>query len=71
LNAVDALTWDWPWWDANTPWLIFLFGYLTFFVVAFWVHDMDSLKKKVTAVGTIWGIVLLLVLVFGVGLHWI
>ena len=71
LNAVEALTWDWPWWDANTPWLIFLFGYLTFFVVAFWVHDMDSLKKKVTTVGTIWGIVLLLVLVFGVGLHWI
>lgn len=71
LNAVNALTWDWPWWDANSPWLIFLFGYLTFFVVAFWVHDMDTLKRKTTAVGTIWALVLLLVLVFGVGLHWI
>ncbi len=71
LNAVDALTWDWSWWDANTPWLIFLFGYLTFFVVAFWVHDMDTLKQKTTAVSVIWSIVLLLVLVFGVGLHWI
>lgn len=71
LNAVNALTWDWPWWDANSPWLIFLFGYLTFFVVAFWVHDMDTLKRKITTVGTIWTLVLLLVLVFGVGLHWI
>jgi len=71
LNAVDALTWDWSWWDANSPWLIFLFGYLHFFVVAFWVHDMDTLKKKATTVGVIWGIALLLVVIFGFGLGWI
>jgi len=71
LNAVDALTWDWPWWDTNTPWLIFLFGYLHFFVVAFWVHDMDTLKKKITTIGVIWTIAILLVLIFGVGLNWI
>jgi hypothetical protein len=71
LNTVDALTWDWSWWDANTPWLIFIFGYLWFFVMAFWVHDMDTIKKKLTAVGTLWGIALVLVLVFGIGLHWI
>jgi hypothetical protein len=71
LNAVNALTWDWPWWDANTPWLIFLFGYLHFFVVAFWVHDMDTIKKKITTVGVVWGIAILLVLVFGIGLSWI
>jgi hypothetical protein len=71
LNSVNALTWDWPWWDANTPWLIFLFGYLTFFVVAFWVHDMDTIKKKINTVGVVWGIALALVLIFGVGLNWI
>jgi len=71
LNAVDALTWDWSWWDANTPWLIFFFGYLHFFVVAFWVHDMNTMKKKITTVGTIWTIAILLVLVFGLGLNWI
>ena len=71
LNAVNALTWDWSWWDANTPWLIFVFGYLWFFVVAFWVHDMDTLKKKLTAVGSIWGVAAVLVLIFGVGLNWI
>jgi hypothetical protein len=71
LNAVNALTWDWAAWDANTPWLIFIFGYLWFFVVAFWVYDMETIKKKLAAVGTIWGIALILVLIFGVGLHWI
>ncbi len=71
LNAINALTWDWPWWDASSPWLIFLFGYLWFFVVAFWVHDLSDIKKQVRAVGVIWGIAVLLVLIFGVGLHWI
>ena len=71
LNAVDALTWDWSWWDTNTPWLIFLFGYLHFFVVAFWVHDMDTMKKKIITVGIIWAIAILLVLIFGLGLNWI
>ena len=71
LNAVDALTWDWPWWDANTPWLIFLFGYFHFFVVSFWVHDMDTIKKKAATVGVIWAIAILLILVFGIGLDWI
>jgi len=71
LNAVDALTWDWSWWDANSPWLIFLFGYLHFFVVAFLVHDMDTIKKKITATGVIWTIAILLVLIFGLWLNWI
>ena len=71
LNKIDALTWDWPWWDATTPWLIFLFGYLWFFVVAFWVHDMNDIKKQAKVVGTLWGIVAVLTLVFGVFLGWI
>ncbi|NQT61464.1 MAG: hypothetical protein HQ556_00770 [Candidatus Marinimicrobia bacterium] len=71
LNAVDALTWDWTFWDANTPWLIFLFGYLTFFVVAFWVYDMPTMKKRLITVGAIWGIDVLAVLIFGLGLGWL
>ena len=71
LNSIDALTWDWSWWDAGTPWLIFVFGYLWFFAVAFWVHDMNNIKKQATTVGVIWGIVAALTLVFGVGLGWL
>jgi len=71
LNSLDALTWDWPWWDADSPWLIFVFGYLWFFVAAFWVHDMNDFKRQATTVGVLWGIVAVSVLVFGVGLGWL
>ncbi len=71
LNAVDALTWDWAFWDMNTPWLIFLFGYLTFFIAAFWVYDMPTMKQKLITVGTIWGFDALVVLIFGLGLGWL
>jgi hypothetical protein len=46
LNSVGALTWDYSWWSASAPWLIFLFGYLPFFLVSFWVHDMKTVRKK-------------------------
>jgi hypothetical protein len=71
LNAVDALTWDHSWWNAGAPWLIFLFGYLHFFLVSFWVHDLESLKKKTAIVGGIFAVDLLCILVFGVILGWL
>jgi hypothetical protein len=71
LNKIGALTWDYPWWDANTPWLIFLFGYLTFFLVSYWVFDMESVKRKLQVVGTIYAIDIVALLVFGVILKWI
>ncbi len=55
LNKANALTWEYAWWNRGAPWLIFLFGYLTFFIVAFWVYGMDSFKKKLQVVGDIWG----------------
>ena len=71
LNGVGALTWDYPWWNRSAPWLIFLIGYLTFFVVAFWVHDMKTLKAKLITVGTIWAVVIASVILFIPILHWI
>ncbi|MBE3124834.1 MAG: hypothetical protein IMZ57_04160 [Acidobacteria bacterium] len=70
-DGVGALTWDYPWWSRSAPWLIFLFGYLTFFVVAFWVHDMKTLKAKLITVGTIWAVVIISLIVFIPILHWI
>ena len=71
LNAIGALTWDWSWWDANSPWLIFLFGYLTFFLVSFWVHDMDTVRQKVSFVSGLFIFDLILILVFGTVLGWL
>jgi hypothetical protein len=71
LNGVGALTWDYPWWNRSAPWLIFLIGYLTFFVVAFWVHDMKTLKAKLITVGMIWAVVIASLVLFIPILHWI
>ena len=71
LNSIGALTWDWSWWDANSPWLIFLFGYLTFFLVSFWVHDMETVRQKVAFVSGLFIFDLILILVFGTVLGWL
>ena len=71
LNAVNALTWDYSWWNIRAPWLIFLIGYLPFFVVSFWVHDMKSRKSQVTAVGAIAAVDIGGLVVFGAILGWI
>ena len=71
LNAVGALTWDYWWWNMRMPWLILVFGYLTFFVVAFWVHDMPTLRQKARTVGVIYAFDAGCLLLFGAWLHWI
>ena len=71
LNSIGALTWDYAWWSARAPWLIILIGYLPFFLVSFWVHDMESVKSKATTVGSLYAVCIAAILVFGVGLGWI
>jgi hypothetical protein len=71
LNSVDALTWDWSWWNARAPILIVLFGYFHFFLVSYWVHDMRTVRAKVVTVGAIFGFDIVCILVFGVALGWI
>jgi hypothetical protein len=70
LNLVGALTWDYAWWNVGAPWLIFLVGYLPFFLVSFWVHDMETVRQKAVTVGAILGLDLVALLVFG-ALGWI
>jgi hypothetical protein len=71
LNAVGALTWEYPWWNTGAPWLIFLVGYLTFFLVSFWVFDMASVKKKMITVGAILGLDVICLVIFMGILKWI
>ncbi len=71
LNSIGALTWDFRWWNMGAPWLIFLFGYLHFFLVAFWVHDMKTIKAKATTVSVIFAVDAVAILLFGVILGWI
>lgn len=71
LNSIGALTWEYSWWSIRAPWLIFLVGYLPFFLVAFWVYDMDTIKKQVKIVGSILGFDIMLLIIFGAILNWI
>jgi len=71
LNAVDALTWDWSFWSARSPIPIFLFGYLHFYLVAYWVHDMESVRRKAITVGAIFAVDAVCLVAFGAVLGWI
>jgi hypothetical protein len=71
LNAVGGLTWEYAWWNARAPWLIFLLGYLPFFIVAFWVYDMKSIRKKAATVGAIYAFDIVCLAIFGGALGWI
>jgi len=71
LNSINALTWDYAWWNRGAPWLILVFGYLWFFVFAFWVYDMQDFKQKLRVVGTIWAVDIIALIVFAGILKWI
>jgi hypothetical protein len=66
LNWCGVLTWEYSWWSRSCPWLVWLVGYLPFFVMAFWVHDMEKMKSKLTALGIIFGTDILCLVIFGI-----
>jgi hypothetical protein len=70
LNRAGVLTWEYSWWSASFPLLIVLVGYLPFFVVAFWVHDMRSVAKQARTVGALFALVGTALVGFGY-LDWI
>lgn len=71
LNSVNALTWDYSWWSAKAPFLIVIFGYLHFFLVCFWVFDMETIRKKLQVVGTIYAVDAVAIILFAGILGWI
>lgn len=71
LNRIGALTWEWPYWRSGFPWLIFLVGYLPFFLVGAWVHDMHSRRRQLATVAALAGVVVASLIVFGGVLGWI
>lgn len=71
LNFIHALSWEYSWWSLKAPYLIFLIGYLPFFLADYWVYDMKTVKSKAITVGSILGFDLLCFIIFGVVLGWI
>jgi len=71
LNWVGALTWEYTWWNMGAPWLIWLIGYMPFFLMSFWVFDMKTVKAKLITVGTQAAIIGLALIIFMGILKWI
>jgi hypothetical protein len=58
LNLGGHLVWEYPWWNRSFGgvWLIFLFGYLHFYVAALLVIGMQTLRAKVITVSSLYSI---------------
>lgn len=66
LNYSGLLTWEYPLWCAKFPFILWLIGYLPFYTIAFVVHDMKKRKNQFITLGIIFGVDLLLLIVFGI-----
>jgi hypothetical protein len=54
LNYAGLLLWHYPFWSFSFPWLIIPIGYLHFFIVAFWIHDMKKRKSQLAVLAVIY-----------------
>jgi hypothetical protein len=71
LHADGVFHWYYWWWNVASFPVIVVFGYLTFYVVAFTVYDMPRRARQLQAVGALAALDLLAGLVFGPLLGWI
>jgi hypothetical protein len=71
LHADGVFHWYYWWWNVASFPVIVVFGYLTFYVVAFTVHDISRRVRQLQVVGALAGVDLIAGLVFGPLLGWI
>jgi hypothetical protein len=71
LNRAGVLLWAWRFWDVPHLWSIVIGGYLHFHLVAFWVHDMPTVRQQALVTGAIYAVAALGVAVFGFGFGWL
>ena len=71
LHADGVFHWYYWWWNVASFPVIVIFGYLTFYLVAFRVYDMASRGRQLGVVGSLAASALASGLVFGPLLGWI
>ena len=71
LHADGVFHWYYWWWNVASFPVIVVFGYLTFYVVAFWVHDMPARSRQLRVVGGLACLDLFAGLICGPLLGWI
>ena len=71
LNAWDYLHWHYWWWNFPFVPLIFVFGYLWFFLFAAYVYDRPTNAQRFRAVGALAALNVVLAVVFGPVVGWL
>jgi hypothetical protein len=71
LHADGVFHWHYWWWNVASFPVIVVFGYLTFYVVAFWVYDMTARARQIAVVAALAALDLAGGLVFGPIAGWI
>lgn len=64
LNKCNVLTWEKHWWQPNFPFILFLIGYVPFYVAAVVIHDLPR-KWQLIGLGAILFVVVLLLIISG------
>lgn len=64
LNKCNVLTWEKPWWQPNFPFILFLIGYVPFYVAAVVIHDLPR-KWQLIGLGAILFVVVLMLIISG------
>lgn len=64
LNKCNVLTWEKSWWQPNFPFILFLIGYVPFYVAAVVIHDLPR-KWQLIGLGAILFVVVLLLIISG------
>ena len=64
LNKCNVLTWEKPWRQPNFPFILFLIGYVPFYVAAVVIHDLPR-KWQLIGLGAILFVVVLLLIISG------
>jgi len=71
LHELGVFHWHYWWWNVASFPVIVVFGYLTFYIVAFVVYDAASRRRQLAIVGGLAMFDLVAGLVFGPALAWI
>lgn len=64
LNKCNVLTWEKPWWQPDFPFILFLIGYVPFYVAAVLIHDLPR-KWQLIGLGCILAVVVILLIISG------
>ncbi len=71
LHADGVFHWHYWWWNVASFPVIVVLGYLTFYVVCFWVYDMEDRRRQIAVVGALGAIDLIAGLILGPILGWV